>query len=271
MTNMKRMPFLIFVLLLLLAAAFALPYIIRDRQEGQKSAQLVLIGEILADRDYARLKKLSGDKEFSSRKDEAGRMPLHKAAINGDMKAVRIISEGGAEIDAKDVLGATPLEYAAAYNEMDIVRYLAGKGADINIEGYSDKKTPLHRAAEIDRNIPFDRDKQLKLEDIRFLLDNGARIDARDSANKTPLYLAVESGFDEAAVLLMDRGADINASDRNGETLLHAAAMNCDKNIMDELMKRGAAIREDAVDRAPDDIARNNKCGNTIINHQKAE
>jgi len=55
------------------------------------------------------------------------------------------------------------------------------------------------------------------------LLDQGAVIDARDEAGRTPLMLAVTQGQLEIVRLLLARGADPNAADNAGHTPLQQA------------------------------------------------
>jgi uncharacterized protein len=55
------------------------------------------------------------------------------------------------------------------------------------------------------------------------LLNQGAAIDARDEAGRTPLMLAVTQGRLEIVRLLLARGADPNAADNAGRTPLQQA------------------------------------------------
>lgn len=55
------------------------------------------------------------------------------------------------------------------------------------------------------------------------LLDQGAAIDARDQAGRTPLMLAVTQGRLEIVRLLLARGADPNVPDNTGHTPLQQA------------------------------------------------
>ena len=62
------------------------------------------------------------------------------------------------------------------------------------------------------------------------LLDQGAVIDARDAAGRTPLMIAVTQNRLEIVRLLLARGADPNASDSSGHTPLQQATK---RNLQD--------------------------------------
>jgi ankyrin repeat protein len=63
------------------------------------------------------------------------------------------------------------------------------------------------------------------------LLDQGAVIDARDEAGRTPLMLAVTQGQLEVVRLLLARGADPNAADNAGHTPLQQARQQNSREI----------------------------------------
>jgi ankyrin repeat protein len=62
-------------------------------------------------------------------------------------------------------------------------------------------------------------------------LDQGAVIDARDEAGRTPLMLAVTQGQIEVVRLLLARGADPNAADNAGHTPLQQARQQNSREI----------------------------------------
>jgi hypothetical protein len=63
------------------------------------------------------------------------------------------------------------------------------------------------------------------------LLDQGAAIDARDEAGRTPLMLAVTQGRLEIVRLLLARGADPDAEDNAGHTPLQQAKQQDSRDI----------------------------------------
>jgi hypothetical protein len=72
------------------------------------------------------------------------------------------------------------------------------------------------------------------------LLDQGAVIDARDQAGRTPLMLAVTENRLEIVRLLLARGADPNAADNTGQTPLQQATKRNLREVAALLGQAGA-------------------------------
>src|SRR5438874_2061094 len=83
-----------------------------------------------------------------SDKDIRGRTALHRAALNGQVKVVKLlVGEYGADVNAKDSEGWTPLYRAASSGHVEVMELLVSEfGADANVRTNSGS-TPLHRAA----------------------------------------------------------------------------------------------------------------------------
>jgi len=72
------------------------------------------------------------------------------------------------------------------------------------------------------------------------LLNQGAALEARDEAGRTPLMLAVMQRKPEVVRLLLDRGADPNVADRAGRTPLQQAKQENLREIAALLERAGA-------------------------------
>lgn len=59
---------------------------------------------------------------------------------------------------------------------------------------------------------------------VRFLVDEGADVNARDADGETALYMAAGWGHEEVVAYLLSRGADARTSNRYGCTALHEAS-----------------------------------------------
>ena len=60
-------------------------------------------------------------------KDPSGSTPLHEAVINGDMNAVEILTDSGADIKTRDDMDDTPYDLAIAFKKEDIVQFFQKK------------------------------------------------------------------------------------------------------------------------------------------------
>ena len=91
-------------------------------------------------------------------------------------------------------------------------------------------------------------------EILKFLLENGADVNAKNSCGCTPLHVA-EPKYKATALdelkelfkLLIQNGADVNAKNNDGESPLHKLAPKGYYNVVDLLVKKDADV--DAQDK----------------------
>ena len=72
---------------------------------------------------------------------------------------------------------------------------------------------------------------------VRFLVSKGADVNARDGYGQTPLRLAVVNGNFRTVKFLVSKGADVNAKDNEGHTPLYGASH---PEITEFLISKGA-------------------------------
>lgn len=128
-------------------------------------------------------------------------------------------------------LGADDLIFfveAVRENRIDDVRELIRGGADVNAVDMFGGNTGLHWSAR----------KGLSRM-ARLLLDNGARVDARNDEGETPLHWAAAHGQKTLLVTLIAHGADVNAIDRAGWTSLRWAEAQGQEEIARILVAAG--------------------------------
>ncbi len=106
---------------------------IMSRKEAREGFGKLL--EILAESSF----------ENINEKIEKGCMILHYAAQLSDERAIKLLIEHGAEIDAKNDRGETPLHLAAFLGNRKNVKALIEKGAEVNAKS-NNKAVPLHLA-----------------------------------------------------------------------------------------------------------------------------
>jgi uncharacterized protein len=122
---------------------------------------------------------------------QVGQTPLLRAALAGDVAAMRLLLSSGADPNLKSSAGVTPLMAASGlgwvvnqtWTESDdslleAVKLCVEKGVDVN-SATSTGVTALHAAANRGLNGV-----------VEFLAQHGAKLDAKDSQGRTPVTYA---------------------------------------------------------------------------------
>ena len=125
-----------------------------------------------------------------------GATPLLRAAKAGDVAAVRLLLEKGADVKLATKAGVTPLMIAAGL-------------------GTKEEDTTGRSKTEADT-----------IKTITLLLDAGPGIDvinAADNAGRTALHGAALQGYDQVVRFLAERGAKLDVKDQRGFTPLDVA------------------------------------------------
>lgn len=162
--------------------------------------------------------------------DQKGNTPLALAVQNGQVAAVALLLEHGANANASLRSGSTLLHDAAMRNDPDIASLLLDHEADIEAGERGSRMTPLAQAAFSGST-----------ETAAVLLQRGASVGVRCWEGETSLHLAAKRGHVEVVRLLLDHGADINeAGNASHSTALHCAVMKSRVEVGALLLQRGA-------------------------------
>lgn len=124
-----------------------------------------------------------------------GTTPLHLASTRNNFGTVPVLVDGGAEVNATDEDGDSALHMATWNNNTEIVEFLVSRSADVNSrtrKGY----TPL-------LNATCSNNPQM----VRFLVSKGADVELA-FYGYTPLHIAFQLGYTEAARALLESGAE---------------------------------------------------------------
>lgn len=158
---------------------------------------------------------------------------LHHASMDGDLRKVESLLQGGADANARDGDGQLPIELAMWGLDLErsvripIIQLLLAHGASPNAID-SDGCSLLADAI-------MTKDHEL----ARILLDAGADIEVADRSGSTPIHWAVWSFDLEMTEVLVSRGASLAFQSGNGETLLHTAAKGGNSTIVGFLLRHG--------------------------------
>lgn len=172
---------------------------------------------------------LEKDKSLVDVKGIGGAMPLMYAALHAGVDCMRLLVDGGADVNARNAAGATALMWAAS--DPAKVRLLLDRGANVNVAS-QDGKTALLIAA---RNAGA-------VATVKLLVDAGAKVDAADLQGAGVLTQAALAGDLEILKLLIAKGANVNAKATSGFTALMAAvALRC-AGCVELLLARGADV-----------------------------
>lgn len=159
-----------------------------------------------------------------NRSDGDGRAAIHSAR---SAEAVQLLAQRGADVDALDRYGRTALASAVARGNLQAVDMLIASRARLDV--------PLKGTDLLTRAV---ESKQPQM--IGPLLDRG--LDPRKPPTRA-LWLLIESGDTEPALLLIRRGAEVNLSGDRGETLLTRALFRQRWEVAEALIDAGANVR----------------------------
>src|SRR5204863_636968 len=150
----------------------------------------------------------------------AGETPLMLAARTGNLNAVNLLIDRGANVNGADEFkGYTPLMFAATENQAEVAKLLIEHSADVNarsrrfefgslkeaaggalMERAEGGMTPLQYAA-----------REGNVETGQVLIAAGADVNAPEPQHDfTPMLIAIYNGKYDFAAMLMEHGAKVN-------------------------------------------------------------
>ncbi len=160
-------------------------------------------------------------------REASGKKPIHIAAKKGYKNIVEFFLNEGISINDTNQSGWTSLHYAAFSGELEVAKLLVAKGANVRAENaYGQKPIDLTHYGKDDgykgvMELLLDKGEGKvndtdedgctllryaviigNLEVIKFLIDKGANIHAKDNKGRTPLDLAREGGNTEVVNML---------------------------------------------------------------------
>ena len=197
------------------------------------------------------------DESLASKLVEAGANPsatcstgqdtiLHSLSASGLEDAGLYLVSVGARVDSLNNGGESPLHVASSHGLATLATALIVAGADPNIQTNSYgreiwRQTPLHLALEAGQEavvtclLEFSQPSpglDTKLLDLNI----------KNSADETPLAVALGKGFTLLAKQMIQSGSDVNVSDGSGMSLLLKAIRDNNLAAASFLLANGADI-----------------------------
>ena len=167
---------------------------------------------------------------------------LLQAVKDNDRKLVKSLLEKGIDANSADEHDQTALHWAALEKNVKIMRLLIEHGAKVNVQTEKYKQTVLHNAVGSAEAIQLllEHGADVSLTDsngnlplhyaanrgnvaaANLLINRGSPVDARDNREDTPLMAAARSfRFTFINVLITKHHANVNACNKDGRTALH--------------------------------------------------
>lgn len=189
---------------------------------------------------------------------------LHKSARGGDLEAVRLLVEAGADVNAEAHEMATPLAGAREMGASAVVEYLLGLGpelplgrilrhnrdpflidlfASVELPAFRDAIKHAHRFCSAGWGGLSSLGWAAVLRNrkaMRLLVALGTEPDDHDLNGYTPLMRAVAYGASDSVRLLLELGADPRVVGSWGDTALHIAAATRRRRLYNLLIERGS-------------------------------
>ncbi len=168
-------------------------------------------------------------------RDDIDRTPLHRAAEKGYLEIVKYLIENKADLMAVDKYGLTPLDLARTNKKDAVVAFLESCL-------FGAVKPSVKKPGQ----LLLDAIEKGHLIDVKNAIEKqNAGIETIGRFGHTPLLAAVSySGKQRVAIIkyLVGQGANINAVDSLGNTPLYHAAFNENIEIINFLIDNGADI-----------------------------
>lgn len=167
-----------------------------------------------------------------------GRSAIVMACKNNDERVARYLAQHGADPNLSDFFGHNalhscfldyPLDFGVMRPKSGLLKLLAPLMANVNV-ATATGITALHIAAQ-----------RGKADDIRIILEAGAKPLTRDNLGRTPLHVSMFNPFPEVFEIVFDyckKESDSLPTDNLGRSVLHYAAACASPEVFDSIITR---------------------------------
>jgi len=172
-------------------------------------------------------------------RDDHQQTPLHLASSAGNLECVKILIERGISVNAQDKNGWNALHCAATAGHFEVCSFLIRSGA-CQLALTNSHAIPLHYLVR----LPIEKDDPIEPEFVKLIksmIAEGADVNARDIAGRTPLASVCTRGRNINCVqTLLELNATVNNLDYNNFTCLHLAVLDKNHSLVQVLLKHDA-------------------------------
>ena len=187
--------------------------------------------------DISAVKELiASGADINHQQERYGHTPLIIACNYNYKELAKFLISKGADINIRGKDGSSAL-IAAGSNSQELVELLLSKGADVNAK-------MLDGTGVFTQCIIGILGKRVSIELAEILLSKGANIDeaptSGDAEGYTNLIMAARNNNEKLVRFLIKNGANVNAKTKNGATALSLAVKERHQNIINILKSNGA-------------------------------
>ena len=179
--------------------------------------------------------------------DENGNTALMLAVENGQDEAAKHLMEEGADVEAFNDLNKTAIDIAESTKQKALLGSLE-KFKNQNQDKDKEKNQDKNKTSEFDVNR---RNKQGQtilmqlavkgnVEGAQKVINMGANVKGKDFKGHTALIFAANKGHVDIVKLLVDKGANLDVKDGSGRTALVHAIEHKHTEVVSELLNKGA-------------------------------
>nr|POF13638.1 isoform 3 of ankyrin repeat and kh domain-containing protein 1 [Quercus suber] len=155
---------------------------------------------------------------------------LYAASCGGYEKVVRMLLDGGAEVNAPGGYHGNALQAASAGGHEKVVRMLLDGGAEVNAPGGYHGNALQAASAGGHEKV------------VRMLLDGGAEVNAQGGHFVNALQAASHRGNEKVVRMLLDGEAEVNAQGGSHVNALYAASWSGHEKVVQMLLDSGAEV-----------------------------
>lgn len=169
----------------------------------------------------------------------SGNAPILDAAIEGQVKIVRVLCENGCNVNARTSRGETALHMAVSCRQFnaEMINLLLTNGCNPDIQHNLGRQTALHMF--IKKHV-VSTELNSEVLNVFESLVKASDVNKGDDRLRTPLHYIASSGKANLKLLqiLLDHGANPNLQNDRKESALHEALQNNSESVADILITR---------------------------------